>query len=99
MPGSYDLSARLGNTRWPDELPEAKWDYGIPLRRVKELAEHWHTEYDWRAQEAILNSYPQYITEIDGQTVHFLHVESPNPDALPLILTHGWPGSLWSSST
>jgi pimeloyl-ACP methyl ester carboxylesterase len=88
-----DLADRLGKIRWPDELPDAKWDYGIPLDRVKELAEHWRTKYNWRDHEATLNTFPHYITEIDGQTIHFLHVRSPNPDALPLILTHGWPGS------
>jgi pimeloyl-ACP methyl ester carboxylesterase len=89
-----DLADRLARTRWPDELPGAGWDYGIPLSRVKELAEHWRTSYDWRKHEAELNSFDQYTTEIDGQNIHFLHVRSTNPDALPLILTHGWPGSI-----
>ena len=88
-----DLADRLARTRWPDELPDAGWDYGIPLARVKELAEHWRTAYDWRKQEARLNELPQYTTEIDGQKIHFVHVRSANPEALPLILTHGWPGS------
>jgi pimeloyl-ACP methyl ester carboxylesterase len=89
-----DLTDRLARTRWPDELPDAEWDYGIPLARVKELAEHWRTAYDWREHEAELNRYPQFTTEIDGQNIHFLHVRSADPDALPLILTHGWPGSI-----
>jgi pimeloyl-ACP methyl ester carboxylesterase len=89
-----DLAERLARTRWPDELPGAGWDYGIPLGRVRELAEYWRTAYDWRAQEAELNAFPQYTTEIDGQNVYFLHVRSADPDALPLILTHGWPGSV-----
>jgi pimeloyl-ACP methyl ester carboxylesterase len=89
-----DLNARLARTRWPDELPGVGWDYGIPLDRVQELAEHWRTAYDWREHEAALNSIPQFITEIDGQRIHFLHVRSANPDALPLIITHGWPGSI-----
>ncbi|ATO15564.1 epoxide hydrolase [Micromonospora sp. WMMA2032] len=89
-----DLADRLARTRWPDELPDAGADYGIPLARVRELAEHWRTGYDWRAHEAELNRYPQFTTEIDGQNVHFLHVRSADPDALPLILTHGWPGSV-----
>lgn len=88
-----DLADRLATTRWPDELPDAGWDYGIPLARMKELAEHWRTAYDWRKQEARLNELPQYLTEIDGQRIHFVHVRSANPEALPLILTHGWPGS------
>jgi pimeloyl-ACP methyl ester carboxylesterase len=89
-----DLADRLGRTRWPDELPGAGWDYGIPLARVRALAERWRTGYDWRAHEADLNARPQFRTEIDGQQVHFLHVRSGNPDALPLLLLHGWPGSV-----
>ena len=89
-----DLTDRLARTRWPDELPDAGWDYGISLDRVRELAEYWRTSYDWRKHEAELNQYPQFTTEIDGQNIHFLHVRSSHPDALPLILTHGWPGSI-----
>ncbi|HEY0738537.1 MAG TPA: epoxide hydrolase [Herpetosiphonaceae bacterium] len=88
-----DLRARLAHTRWPDALPEVGWSRGVPLAYLKDLAEYWRTSYDWRAQEAQLNQFPQYITEIDGQTIHFLHVRSPEPHALPLILTHGWPSS------
>ena len=89
-----DLKSRLAMTRWPDEIPGLGWSRGVPLDYLKELAEYWRTEYDWRADEAVLNSYPQYITEIDGTNVHFIHVRSPEPDALPLLLTHGWPGSV-----
>jgi pimeloyl-ACP methyl ester carboxylesterase len=89
-----DLRQRLAHTRWPDEMPDAGWDYGVPLAYLRELAEYWRTDYDWRAWEDRLNRYPQFITVIDGQPIHFLHVESPRPDALPLILTHGWPGSI-----
>ena len=89
-----DLSARLSRTRWPDELPGASWSRGVPLGYLKQLAEYWRTEYDWRVHEARLNALPQFTTEIDGQNIHFLHVRSPQPDALPLILTHGWPGSI-----
>jgi pimeloyl-ACP methyl ester carboxylesterase len=89
-----DLQARLERTRWPDELPGVGWDYGVPLGYVKGLVEHWRSGYDWRAWEARLNAYPQFTTTIDGQNVHFLHVRSPEPDALPVILTHGWPGSI-----
>lgn len=88
-----DLADRLARTRWPDELPGVGWDYGIPLARMKELADHWRTAYDWRKHEARLNELPQYTTEIDGQNIHFVHVRSTREDALPLILTHGWPGS------
>ncbi|WET83011.1 epoxide hydrolase [Amycolatopsis sp. QT-25] len=88
-----DLHDRLSRTRWPNEIADAGWDYGFPLARLKELAEHWRTGYDWRAHEAELNELPHFTTEIDGQNIHFVHVRSANPDALALILTHGWPGS------
>ncbi|MFT4038809.1 MAG: epoxide hydrolase [Thermomicrobiales bacterium] len=89
-----DLRRRLAATRWPDEIDEAGWDYGIPLATTQELAAYWQEGYDWRAGEAKLNAFPQFQTIIDGQNIHFLHVRSPEPDALPLILTHGWPGSI-----
>lgn len=89
-----DLHQRLARTRWPDAPADADWSYGIPVAYVRELAEYWRTRYDWRAQEARLNAFPQFTTQIDGQTVHFLHIRSPEPDALPIILTHGWPGSI-----
>lgn len=89
-----DLNDRLARTRFPDELPSVGWSRGVPLGYLKELAEHWRTGYDWRAWEAKLNEYPQFTTTIEGQNIHFLHARSPEPDALPLILTHGWPGSV-----
>ncbi|MEU7749913.1 epoxide hydrolase family protein [Nonomuraea sp. NPDC049158] len=89
-----DLHRRLSAVRWPSELPEVGWSRGVPLAYLKELAEYWRTSYDWRKYEAALNDIPQFTTEIDGQRVHFMHVRSPHPDALPLILTHGWPGSI-----
>jgi pimeloyl-ACP methyl ester carboxylesterase len=89
-----DLQVRLDHVRWPDELPGVGWDLGIPLDRMRELVTYWREKFDWRGQEAALNRYPQFTTEIDGQNVHFLHIRSANPDALPLILTHGWPGSV-----
>jgi epoxide hydrolase len=89
-----DLQRRLASTRWPSELPGVGWDRGVPLDYLKELAEYWRTGYDWRAAEARLNEFPQFITEIDGTNVHFMHVRSPEPDAIPMILTHGWPGSV-----
>src|SRR5690606_20367273 len=89
-----DLRARLARTRWPDGLDRAGWSYGVPVSYARALAEYWRTGFDWRAQEAALNAFPQFTTEIDGQNVHFLHVRSPEPDALPLLITHGWPGSV-----
>jgi epoxide hydrolase len=89
-----DLQERLARTRWPDELPGVGWSRGVPLEYLKELADYWRTSYDWRAWEAKLNAFSQFTTTIDGQNIHFLHVRSPEPDALPLILTHGWPGSV-----
>jgi epoxide hydrolase len=89
-----DLNERLARTRFPDELPDVGWSRGVPLDFLMELAEYWRTSYDWREHEAKLNELPQFATKIDGQNVHFLHVRSPEPEALPLILTHGWPGSV-----
>jgi pimeloyl-ACP methyl ester carboxylesterase len=89
-----DLRARLANTRWPAQIPGTGWTRGVPVDYLKELAEYWHTRYDWRVHEKQLNDLPQFTTEIDGQTIHFLHVRSPEPDAIPLIITHGWPGSV-----
>jgi epoxide hydrolase len=88
-----DLRERLAGTRWPDELPGVGWSRGAPVEYLKSLADYWCGAYDWRAQEARLNQFPQYTTTIDGANVHFLHVRSPEPGALPLVLTHGWPGS------
>jgi epoxide hydrolase len=89
-----DLRERLAKTRWPDELPDVGWTYGVPSEYLKDLAEYWRTGYDWREHEARFNAFPQFTTTIDGANVHFLHVRSPEPDALPLIITHGWPGSI-----
>jgi epoxide hydrolase len=89
-----DLRQRLSDTRWPSELPGVGWSRGVPLTYLQELAEYWRTQYDWRAWEAELNAFPQYLTTIDGATIHFLHVPSPEDNALPLILSHGWPGSV-----
>jgi epoxide hydrolase len=89
-----DLRDRLDRTRWPDELPEVGWSRGVPLDYLKKLAEYWRRGYDWRAHESALNEHPQFTTTIDGQNVHFMHVRSPEPNALPVILTHGWPGSI-----
>ncbi|MER5884897.1 epoxide hydrolase [Streptomyces sp. NPDC001941] len=89
-----DLRHRLDRTRWPDQLPGVGWEYGVPLGYLRDLAHHWRHAYDWRAAEARLNEWPQFTTTIDGANVHFAHVRSPEPDATPLIVTHGWPGSV-----
>jgi epoxide hydrolase len=89
-----DLRDRLHRTRWPDELAGAGWSRGVPLGYLEELAAYWADGYDWRAWEARLNQFPQFTTTIDGQDVHFLHVRSPEPDALPLVVTHGYPSSV-----
>ncbi len=88
-----DLNDRLARTRWPSELPGVGWSRGVPVDYLKRLSEYWRTDYDWRAHEARLNEFPQFTTEIDGQTIHFLHVKSHEPNAIPLMLIHGWPGS------
>jgi len=89
-----ELTDRLARTRWPDELPGAGWEHGVPVGYLSELAAYWRTGYDWRAAERRLNQIPQFTTTIDGQNIHFLHVRSPEPDAVPLVMTHGWPGSI-----
>ena len=87
-----ELRDRLAHTRWTTgQLPG--WDRGVPTEDLRQLADYWADGYDWRAQETRMNEFPQFQTEIDGTTVHFLHVRSPEPDAYPLILTHGWPGT------
>jgi epoxide hydrolase len=89
-----DLRDRLDRTRWPAELPGVGWEYGVPAGYLRELAHYWRHEYDWRAAEARLNRWPQFTTTIDGANIHFAHLRSPEPDAMPLIITHGWPGSI-----
>jgi len=88
-----DLTDRLARTRLPRPVPGDDWDYGVPNHYLAETVEHWRTAFDWRAQEARINAYPQYLTEIDGQTIHFLHVPSAAPGAPPLLLAHTYPGS------
>jgi pimeloyl-ACP methyl ester carboxylesterase len=89
-----DLRDRLARTRWPDPETPQDWSQGTPLAYVQELVEYWRDEYDWRPREAALNRWPGYLTEIDGLDIHFLHIESPESTAVPLIMTHGWPGSI-----
>ena len=89
-----DLRERLQRTRWPEAETVTDWSQGVPLVYLQDLCRYWATGYDWRATEARLNALPQFRTEIDGLSVHFIHARSPHPDALPLIMTHGWPGSV-----
>lgn len=88
-----DLGKRLAETRWPTALAGLGWSRGVPGDYLQGLAEYWREGYDWRANEARINEFPQFITQIDGQTIHFVHVKSPEPNATPLMLIHGWPGS------
>ncbi|MCZ6662629.1 MAG: epoxide hydrolase [Actinobacteria bacterium] len=89
-----DLRRRLHNTRWPEAELVDDWSQGIPLSYVQEVCDYWADEYDWRAREAAINRFDQFITEIDGIDIHFVHMRSPHENALPLIITHGWPGSI-----
>jgi epoxide hydrolase len=89
-----DLQERLARTRFPDQIDGTGWDYGMPIDYVRELVDYWRHTYDWRAQEARLNQLEHFRTNIDGQSIHFVHSRSPNPDAFPLLLIHGWPGSI-----
>ncbi|WP_042405999.1 epoxide hydrolase family protein [Streptacidiphilus carbonis] len=89
-----DLKQRLARTRWPDPETVPDWSQGVRLESAKSLIDYWEREYDWRRFEAELNRFPQFLTEIDGLDIHFIHVRSRNPNAMPLVLTHGWPGSI-----
>lgn len=89
-----DLEQRLSRTRWPHRETVADWSQGVRLENARSLVDHWQREYDWRRFESELNRFPQFLTTIDGLDIHFIHVRSENPNAMPLILTHGWPGSI-----
>ena len=89
-----DLKRRIKETRWPDKETVADDSQGVPLATLQELARYWGTDYDWRKVEAKLNSYPQFMTNIDGVDIHFIQVKSKERNALPIIITHGWPGSI-----
>src|SRR5690349_11383725 len=89
-----DLHRRLAATRWPAKELVTDRSQGVQLATLKELVRYWGTVYDWRKAEAKLNSYPQFVTKIDGVDIHFIHVKSRHPNAMPLIMTHGWPGSV-----
>ncbi|MET7338232.1 epoxide hydrolase [Nonomuraea sp. NPDC005650] len=88
------LNRRLSEVRWPHQDPDAGWSRGVPLDHLQDLAAYWADGYDWRAEEAKLNAHPQFISETDGQRIHFVHVKSADPDALPLLPAHGRPGSV-----
>lgn len=89
-----DLKQRLARTRWPDAETVADWSQGVRVEHARSLVQYWEQEYDWRRFESELNALPQFLTEIDGLDIHFIHVRSKHPGAMPLILTHGWPGSI-----
>jgi pimeloyl-ACP methyl ester carboxylesterase len=89
-----DLQSRLRATRWPDEIPGAGWDYGTSLPYLQELCRYWSEEFDWRAAEDRLNGWDHFVTEIDGERMHYLHAVSPHSQAIPLVICHGWPGSI-----
>ena len=89
-----DLHRRLDNIRWPDQLNDADWSYGTDLEYLRDLCSYWRNEFDWRAQEKALNRFDQFLMEVDGQTLHFIHQRSRHENAKPIILTHGWPGSV-----
>ena len=88
-----DLHQRLVRTRFPAPAPDDSWDFGTPVAYLQEMVAHWRDDFDWRAQEARMNGFPHFLTEIDGQTIHFIHVRSAEADATPLLLTHTYPGS------
>ena len=90
-----DLRNRLAATRWPNELPGTGWDYGSNLDYMKELVDYWRNEFDWRAQEALINSFSHYKTDVEGLGIHFIHERGNGPNPMPLVITHGWPGTFF----
>ena len=90
-----DLQQRLGRTRWPGEIPGSGWDYGADLTFVREMVEYWRTGFDWRAQEKAINTFDHFRASVDGLGIHFIHQRGKGPDPLPLIITHGWPGTFF----
>ncbi|MDX1492337.1 MAG: epoxide hydrolase, partial [Pseudohongiellaceae bacterium] len=89
-----DLKQRLLNARLPDQIPDTGWDYGTDTAYLRTLVAYWQNEFDWREQERALNAFDQFVTEIDGIDIHFIHQRSVHRDATPLLVTHGWPGSI-----
>lgn len=90
-----DLKARLDITRWPDEIAGSEWDYGTNMAYLKELVEYWRTSFDWRVQEALLNNFSHFKAQVDGLGIHFIHEKGKGPNPIPLIVTHGWPGTFF----
>ncbi|MDA1271919.1 MAG: epoxide hydrolase [Chloroflexi bacterium] len=90
-----DLTERLGRTRWPDEIPGSDWDYGTNLDYIKGLVEYWRTGFDWRKQERLINSFSHFKADVDGLEVHFIHEKGKGPNPMPLVITHGWPGTFF----
>ncbi len=90
-----DLKARLERTRWPDEISDSQWDYGTDMAYLKELVEYWRTDFDWRAQERLINSFYHFKTQVDGLAMHFIHEKGKGPNPVPLVVTHGWPGTFF----
>ena len=90
-----DLKARLERTRWPDELPGTEWDYGTNMTYLKELVEYWKTSFDWRGQEKLINSFSHFKADVDGLGIHFIHEKGKGANPIPLIITHGWPGTFF----
>ncbi|MCY4578774.1 MAG: epoxide hydrolase [Chloroflexi bacterium] len=90
-----DLQNRLAATRWPNELPRTGWDYGSNLDYMKELVDYWRNEFDWRAQEALINSFSHYKADVEGLGIHFIHERGNGPNPMPLVITHGWPGTFF----
>lgn len=90
-----DLKKRLDNTRWPDEIPGSGWDYGTNLNYIKELVEYWRTDFDWKSQEKLINSFAHFKADVDGLGIHFIHEKGKGPNPMPLVMTHGWPGTFF----
>jgi hypothetical protein len=90
-----DLDRRLEATRWPGEVPGSDWDYGTSQGYVQELVEYWRTRFDWKAQERRINAFHHYRTLVDGLGIHFIHEQGQGPNPMPLLMTHGWPGSFF----
>ena len=90
-----DLKERLDRTRWPDEIPGSNWDYGTNLDYLKELVEYWRARFDWRSQERMINSFSHFKTDVDGMGIHFIHEKGMGPNPMPLVITHGWPGTFF----
>lgn len=93
-----DMKQRISNTRWPDELPGTDWDYGSNMDYVKDLADYWVTQYDWKKHEAFLNGFSQYVADVQGMNIHYVHERGVGANPIPLLITHGWPSTFWEIS-